>query len=300
MSQQISLYRHAHMVSVSLNQGPIALCVSRVPVRADSLSKRGRLLLLHGNPASMHDFGRLAALLCDEFELAAIDLPGFGRSANVRAVPGESLLDTYARHITAAMEQIGWHDSFYVLGHSHGGAVAQSIAASFPERVAGLVLLASVGTPAHWGYRQLIVPGVPAGLRLLASSVKRGLPRPVKRRIVRGVMTPVFAPFPLPDSWVDEQLAFVESRPEILVNMALVASGDPCGQLARAIARIRAPALFVHGSADRLVPAAHSRALYDTLSRSHRAEFHELPDTGHMLHLSHPERIRDLLLAWHR
>jgi pimeloyl-ACP methyl ester carboxylesterase len=254
--------------------------------------------MLHGNPASMHDFKRLASELRDEFELLAIDLPGFGRSDNAPSVRWESTLDSYARHVVAALDAIGWTEPIFVLGHSHGAAVAQAIATLFPERVRGLVLLGSVGTPAHWGYRQLVVPGTTTGLGIVAKTFKRTIPRALRWRIIEAIMTPIFAPHPVSDAWVDEQLIVVEARPEILVNMALVAAGDPCEQLARGAERIVAPALFIHGDSDRLVPASHARSIHRILASSGDAEFHLLPNTGHMLHLSHPESIRDLVLDW--
>jgi pimeloyl-ACP methyl ester carboxylesterase len=256
------------------------------------------LLLLHGNPASMYDFAELAELLRDHFELAAVDLPGFGRSAN--PVPGrhESLLDTYARHVEAAATCLGWTEAFHLLGHSHGGAVAQALAALFPDRVSRLVLLASVGTPACWAYRQLVAPGVLPSLQLLARALRYPSPRPVRRRIVRSVMRPIFAPFPLPERWVDEQLANVDSRPEILVNMARVASGDPCGQLARGAACIRSPTLFIHGTSDSVVSPRYTRTLSGIIERRAKVEYRELTGAGHMLHLSHPALIKQLVVAF--
>jgi pimeloyl-ACP methyl ester carboxylesterase len=291
----LSLYGHARMVSVAVEQAAVALCVSRVAPRA---VPRGRLLLLHGNPANMYDFGRLAALLSHELEVVALDLPGFGKSESLHPPRHGSLLDSYARHVMGAIDRLGWNEPFYLLGHSHGGAVAQGVAALFPERIRGLILLASVGTPAHWGYRQLVVPGVMTSLRVLAKALKRPSPRRLRRRIVRAVMEPIFAPAPLTDAWVDRELAVVDGRPEILVTMALVASGDPCGQLARGAARIRSPSLFVHGDADRLIPVANSRRLYDTIAQASYAEFHELNGAGHMLHISHADRIAELVHAW--
>lgn len=291
----LSLYGHARMLSVSVDEDAVALCVSRIPPRAPA---RGRLLLLHGNPANMYDFGRLASLLSHELEVVALDLPGFGKSESLHPPRHGTLLDAYARYVMAAVDRLGWTEPFYLLGHSHGGAVAQGVAALFPERIRGLVLLASVGTPAHWGYRQLVVPGVLTSLRVLAKALERPTPRPLRRRIVRAVMTPIFSPAPLPDAWVDRELAVVDGRPEILVTMGLVATGDPCGQLARGATCIRSPTLFVHGDSDRLIPAANSRRLFDTIARKTYAEFHELPYAGHMLHISHAPQIAGLVAAW--
>ncbi|HEX4353721.1 MAG TPA: hypothetical protein VHZ95_12420, partial [Polyangiales bacterium] len=43
---------------------------------------------------------------------------------------------------------------------------------------------------------------------------------------------------------------------------------------------------------------SHARSIHRILASSGDAEFHLLPNTGHMLHLSHPESIRDLVLDW--
>jgi pimeloyl-ACP methyl ester carboxylesterase len=38
------------------------------------------------------------------------------------------------------------------VGHSHGGGVAQAAAARYPERVAGLVLIGTLGAPVHGSF----------------------------------------------------------------------------------------------------------------------------------------------------
>jgi pimeloyl-ACP methyl ester carboxylesterase len=294
----LRLYDHARMVAVAVDRNrPVTLCVSQVPCSAPSAGPRPRIVLLHGNPANMHDFGPLALLLREAFDVVAVDLPGFGRSERVRAVRGESLLQTYARHVEAAVERIGWRDDFHLLGHSHGAAVAQTMAALFPDRVTGLVLLGSIGVPANKGYRGLALPGATSALRLLVQALKLPNPAALRRRIVRTIMEPIFAPLPLSDAWVAEQLAIIDNRPEILVSMALVAHGDPCAELARTAARIRVPTLFIHGDSDSLVPAAHVRAIHE-LMRSAPALFHELRHAGHMLQLSHADRISTLVSDW--
>ena len=295
--RSLRLYDHARSIAVRLDQGPVSVCVSSVPGQ-HGVNREGRLLLLHGNPANMHDFSGMAAHLGSRLDVVAVDLPGFGRSGNLRRVRHESVLHTYARHVQAVVDDLGWDEPYYLLGHSHGAAVAQTMAALFPKRVGRLLLLGSVGTPAHWGYRQLAVPGVMSSLRLISNALRLPNPRPVRKRLVRAIMTPIFAPHPVSDEWLETQLAVVDSRPEVLVNMALVATGDPCAQLAQTAAAIRAPTLFVHGDSDRLVPARYARAIYDIVSRQCPAEFHELPRTGHMLHISHPEDIAQLTLDW--
>lgn len=295
--RSLRLYDHARSVDVRLDQGPVSVCVSKLP-EPHGAERQERMLLLHGNPANMHDFGAMAAHLGKRMEVMAVDLPGFGRSGNLQRVPHESVLHTYARHVQAVVDDLGWTEPYCLLGHSHGAAVAQTMAALFPRRISRLLLLGSVGTPAHWGYRQLAVPGVMSSLKLISSALRLPNPRPVRKQLVRAIMTPIFSPHPLSEEWVEMQLEVVDSRPEVLVNMALVAMGDPCAQLGRTAAAIRAPTLFVHGDSDRLVPSRYAHAIYEIVSRQCPAEFHELPKTGHMLHISHPEAIASLTLDW--
>jgi pimeloyl-ACP methyl ester carboxylesterase len=290
------------MVSVSVDRRRfVKLCVSQLPCSEPAAGQRKRIVLLHGNPANMHDFGPIALQLRDEFDVVAIDLPGFGRSERVRSVGDESLLRTYARHVASAIERIGLGSDFHLLGHSHGGAVAQMLAALFPDRVASLVLIGSVGVPPNWAYRALALPGVASALRLFVQTLKLPNPAALRRRIVRSIMEPIFAPMPLAEAWIAEQLAIIDERPEVLVTMALVAQGNPCAELAHTAARIRAPTLFIHGDTDSLVPTAQVRAIYEIVARSApAAAFHELRHTGHMLQLSHADRISSLIKDWTR
>jgi pimeloyl-ACP methyl ester carboxylesterase len=297
----LRLYDHARMISVSVDRGrSVELCISRLPRSEPSTGEGKCIVLLHGNPANMHDFGPLALRLRDEFEVIAIDLPGFGRSDRATPLRGESLLRTYARHVESALERVGVRADFHLLGHSHGGAVAQVLAALFPDRVASLVLIGSLGAPPSWAYRSLALPGVTSALRVFTRILKLPNPAALRRRIVRSIMEPIFAPMPLAEAWIAEQLAIIDDRPEILVTMALVAQGDPCAELARSASRIRAPTLFIHGDSDSLVPATQIRAIYEIVARSAPAAFHELRHTGHMLQLSHADRISSLIKDWTR
>lgn len=294
----LCLYQHAVLHPLTVGDDRVTVCVSRLAGSGRTQGAARRLLLLHGNPATMQDFRPLAAVLRDDFELMAVDLPGFGRSQAVPTPGTQSVLDVFARHVAAVASELGFTEPYYVLGHSHGGGVAQTLAARFPERVAGVVCLGSLGTPAHLGYRQLALPGAERVLGLVAKTLRWRAPLAVQRRIVQSVMRPIFSPLTLTNAWIDEQLALLRERPDILVQMARVARGDPCGQLARDAARITAPVLFIHGDSDRLVPASHPLALHHILQAHTYSEFHVLDGCGHMLQLSHAQRIRRLILEW--
>ena len=66
----------------------------------------------------------------------APDLPGHGKSAGL----GKQSVEKYAETIADWMNAIGL-DQALMVGHSMGGAIAQTLAVRYPEMVTGLVLI---------------------------------------------------------------------------------------------------------------------------------------------------------------
>jgi pimeloyl-ACP methyl ester carboxylesterase len=95
------------------------------------------LLFVHGNIGSSLWYSKVMDIPgCRVF---ALDLPNFGRSG---PLPGKVDLDRYA-DILASFIQAAALDRPILVGHSLGGAVAQSLAARRPELIRGLVLVDS-------------------------------------------------------------------------------------------------------------------------------------------------------------
>lgn len=79
----------------------------------------------------------------EHFTVAYLEPVGTGGS---RPIPdGTTYADTYVDFLYAVVEHLDVPRA-YVLGHSHGGVVAQRFAIRFPERVAGLALYSSTPT----------------------------------------------------------------------------------------------------------------------------------------------------------
>lgn len=96
------------------------------------------LLALHGWLDNAASFSLLAPLL-DRHQVVAVDLTGHGRSAQRSADAGYQIWDDLPE-LVGVLDALGW-DSFDLLGHSRGAAIASILAAAFPERVRRLVLL---------------------------------------------------------------------------------------------------------------------------------------------------------------
>jgi pimeloyl-ACP methyl ester carboxylesterase len=106
------------------------------------------VVLLHGQPGSGADWKQVEARLPPGLSVLAPDRPGYGASR--RPAGGFA---AGARALLADMDARGI-DQAVLVGHSYGGGVALAAARLAPDRVAGLVLLASVGpgclTRADW------------------------------------------------------------------------------------------------------------------------------------------------------
>ncbi|MBW3630054.1 MAG: alpha/beta hydrolase [Gemmatimonadetes bacterium] len=106
------------------------------------------MLLLHGGMGLDHSYFRpWLDPLGDEFELLYLDQRGNGRSAR----PAEwSSVDhrTWVDDVEAVRAQLG-HERIFLLGHSYGGFLAQEYALRYPERLAGLVLVATAAAFEH-------------------------------------------------------------------------------------------------------------------------------------------------------
>lgn len=118
---------------VDLATGVSVPYVSRGPAAATPV------LLLHAWGESWRSFDRLVPLLPATVHAMAMDQRGHG-DADKPAV-GYSLED-FAMDVVAFMDAVGI-SSAVLLGSSSGGYIAQQVAVTSPDRVAGLVLVGS-------------------------------------------------------------------------------------------------------------------------------------------------------------
>jgi hypothetical protein len=100
------------------------------------------LLLLHGFGSSLQTWDVWAAKLETQYRVIRLDLPGFG-------LTGPSPLHDYSESgdlatLTHFVDKLGV-SSFSIIGHSMGGKMAWNLAASEPDRVKALVLMAPDG-----------------------------------------------------------------------------------------------------------------------------------------------------------
>jgi pimeloyl-ACP methyl ester carboxylesterase len=101
------------------------------------------VVLLHGSMGSAEDFEPVFEALTRGHRVTAVDRPGFGGS---QARGDDATLTGNARLLAGLVRAVGLTRPV-VVGHSHGGGVALRLAASEPDLVSGLVLIAPATYP---------------------------------------------------------------------------------------------------------------------------------------------------------
>jgi len=100
---------------------------------------RPGLVFVHGGAAHAHWWSFIAPLLLPEYRIAAIDLSGHGDSGRRDAYPRE----IWADEVIAVCDDAQFDGAPIVIGHSMGGFVTISTAATHGDRLAGAIVLDS-------------------------------------------------------------------------------------------------------------------------------------------------------------
>jgi pimeloyl-ACP methyl ester carboxylesterase len=251
------------------------------------------VLLLHGLGGTRASLFETAAALSRNYRVHAPDLPGFGSSSK----PARGAYDArwYAVSIVGLMDALGIADA-HIVGNSMGGRVAIEVGLTAPERVGALALLC----PAVAWIRRDFHPIV----RLLRPEFGL-LPHAFSRATVaaqfwsmfrdRDVIDPAVA-----DLMVDEFRRIYQSagaRYAFLASARNIYLEAPYGRhgFYPRLSELQAPALFVWGTHDPLIPAAFRRHVRKWLPT---AEQVTIESCGHVPQVERSEETNELLLKF--
>jgi len=250
------------------------------------------LVLLHGASGNLRDWWlSVFAALADERRVVAFDRPGFGHSD---PAPGRGWrLAEQGEALRTGLRALGIR-RYVLVGHSWAGALALDWALRHPGEVAGIGVLA--GATMDWGgglglqYRLFSAP-------FLGRSLAGIAPRLVGERMIARALCEIFAPQPVPEGYRAEAGIELALRPRtVRINARAVA--ELHGQVVANVPRypeIACPAVVLHGTADRVVPAkVHAGPLAHALGQ---ARLDLLQGVGHMPHHAEPERVTRALLS---
>jgi pimeloyl-ACP methyl ester carboxylesterase len=211
------------------------------------------VLLLHGFGSSLETWETWTPALSAGLRVMRVDLPGSGLS------PPDSSQDySDARSvalISALLDARGIQKT-HVVGHSIGGRIAWTFAATHPQRVNKLVLLAPDGF-ASPGFAYGVAPEVPATLGLMRWTLPRWL---LRMNLAAGYAEPKALSDAALQRYHDLMRA-PGARQAMLSRLQQTVLVDPVPQLQR----ITAPTLLVWGRDDAMIPfsnaADYQRAL---------------------------------------
>lgn len=201
------------------------------------------IVFVHGAAGSHLVWGLQVRALGEIAPAVALDLPGHGRSD----LPGRNTIDGYRDIVLGLLDALQF-DRAVIVGHSMGGAIAQTLALSYPDRVAGLGL---VGTGARLRVLPAILDGVLAprdfdqtAELVVDNSFAPGLDAAMRKRAIA----------------------------EFRACPAQVTHGDytACNgfDIIPRVGEIHAPTVIVCGRADRMTPIKYSEFLAAKIANS--------------------------------
>jgi len=244
------------------------------------------IVLIHGASSNLEIMRQpLGDRLSENHRVILIDRPGHGWS--IRADQDDSTPAVQGRMIDEALEKLGIGRAIFVV-HSWSGALGALLALDYPQRVAGLMMLAPVAYPwpggVGWYNKAVTTPLIGP---LLAYTITLPLGYFLTEPGARGA----FLPQTLPDNFVSNTATPLLLRPrEFLANARdLVTLKAAVREQAPRYADIRAPVVVITGDKDTTVsPNIHSRPLAATVPN---AKLIVLPDVGHMVQNAAPELV---------
>ena len=189
------------------------------PVRYEAAGEGEPVVLVHGLSGSTRWWSRNVQAVAERHRIYLVDLPGFGIMHSLRR---RFVLAETATWLSEWMEAVGLRRA-HLVGHSMGGYLSVRLAASRPELVRRLVLVAPAGVPTERSMLGHLVP------LLLAARYA----------------TPAFMPVLVRDALRTGPMTLWRAARDLLAE-------DVRGDLRN----IEAPTLLVWGENDPLIPPA--------------------------------------------
>jgi 3-oxoadipate enol-lactonase len=240
---------------------------STLPGTSPALERGELLLFAHGAGSNAHTWRRQLAHAESAHSAVAFDFPGHGRSGSIDGLPD---LDAHVRCVAGFADALRLRP-FVFIGRALGGAVGIAYALAHPQRLRGLVLVA---TPARFEIPQ-------ASLDTWQAVTMGRATQPFDMRL--------FAPGA--DMAVVREcfMEQVKTDPRVRYTDLLAGRGL---DFSERLAAVRVPTLVITGSADHFCPPDKAA---DVQSRIPGAQLAVIDNAGHNLTSEQPDAFNAAL-----
>lgn len=198
-----------------------------------------------------------------DYRVFAPDLPGHGKSGGI----GEQTISGYAKIIANWLLDIGIFRAVFV-GHSMGGAIAQTIALDYPDRAQGIVLVA---TGAKLGVTPDLIEmlSTPAGFsKAVDFIVKWAFSKKASDKLRRQM-----------------RKAMQATRPTVVYGDFIACEAF---DVSERVQEIKAPTCVICGIEDKMTPIALSEVLKEQIPNSNMVT---IEGSGHMVMIERPDEV---------
>jgi len=226
------------------------------------------VLLLHGWGDNKETYKALHGLLQDNYEVIAVDLPGFGLSESPTTAWG---LNNYSNFLTLFLQKLGIHKLRCVIGHSNGGAIAINALANSQISADKLVLIAS------------------AGIRLSnQSTMKKTFTKIIKLSLKL-----------LPGKWsiAVRKKVYAKMGSELFHVPGMEESFKKivAQDLQTEAASLKLPTYIIYGADDTSTPPSFGQIYANLISDS---ELIIIPEAGHFVHQQKSEKVNKMVKSF--
>jgi len=238
------------------------------------------LALFHGGAGSWRHFAANLEALAKTNAVIALDMPGFGDSADI---PRDVSLDAYLTRMGDALDVVlGRETELALLGFSVGGMMATALAARWGRRVRRLALCACGGFRAD--------EVVPLDLK--------GPRRGMRDEEIDAIHRHNLAQMMFADPARIDAAAVALQRENITRSRFDTRNLGMNNHISLFLPKVRCPVMMIFGGRDNLT--GHNTAARIAICRSLKpdAEIHVLPDVGHWVCCEGADRVNPLLLRF--
>jgi len=223
------------------------------------------IILVHGYPLDHSIWQPMIKFLDQNFWIIMPDLPGFGLSGSPEQL---DMMEIYADFLSGLMDSLRIKKAI-IAGHSMGGYATLAFAAKYPQRLAGLGLIASRTSADAPSYRD-------SRLKMIDEIQRNGM-TPVANQMVEKLSFN-------PAHYQYIRKLIKKTSPDGAINaIKAMMSRQDTTDLAKSL---EIPKLIIAGEQDALIPIAETRLMVSFLIGS---EFQEFKNVGHMPMLEAPE-----------